>query len=49
MADRLIVLSKRPGRIKHDMRLKFEKAERRDDPAFREYFNFVWKELDVNV
>ena len=49
MADSLIVLSKRPGRVKRDMKLTFEKAERRDDPAFREYFNIVWKELDVNV
>ena len=49
MADRLIVLSKRPGRIKRDMKLTFEKAERRDDPAFRQYFNLIWKELDVNV
>jgi len=49
MADRLIVLSKRPGYVKRDMKLTFEKAERRDDPAFREYFNLIWKELDVNV
>ena len=49
MADRLIVLSKRPGYVKRDIKLTFEKAERRDDPAFREYFNMIWKELDVNV
>ena len=49
MADRLIVLSKRPGCVKRDIKLTFEKAERRDDPAFREYFNMIWKELDVNV
>lgn len=23
--------------------------ERRDHPAFRSYFNTIWKELDVNV
>ena len=49
MADRLIILSKRPGRVKRDIKLTFEKAERRDDPAFRKYFNIVWEELDVNV
>ena len=54
MADRLIVLSKRPGRVKRDLRLDFrigesEPLKRRDDPAFREYFNLIWKELDVNV
>ena len=53
MADRLIVLSKRPGRIKHDIKLKFHEnattpLTRRDDPTFREYFNMIWKELDVN-
>lgn len=56
MADRLIVLSKRPGRIKRDIKIEFQMKEaaasplkRRDDPAFREYFNMIWKELDVNA
>jgi len=53
MADRLIILSKRPGRIKRDIEVDFTAAksslERRDDPAFREYFNLIWKELDINV
>jgi len=50
MADRLIVLSKRPGRVKSEFTIKFTtKGKRREDPAFREYFNMIWKELDVNV
>ena len=63
MADRVIVLSKRPGQVKRDISLLFanktaesEIAEnktaplkRRESPAFREYFNLIWKELDVNV
>jgi len=51
MADRLIVLSKRPGRIQLDMKLEFAGTGlgRREEPIFREYFNRVWKELDVNV
>jgi len=53
MADRLIMLSKRPGKIKHDIKLEFNTnaatpLARRDDPAFGQYFNMIWKELDVN-
>ena len=48
MADRLIVLSQRPGEIKQDIRLEFTASNRRDDPNFRQYFNFIWKELDHN-
>lgn len=60
MADRLIVLSKRPGRIRHQLTIAFGASEpdgtchvpplkRRDDPLFRAYFNEIWKELDVHV
>ena len=53
MADRIIVLSKRPGKIKLDIKPTFSLSNttpltRRDDPAFREYFNLVWKEIDKN-
>jgi len=53
MADRLIVLSKRPGKIKLNIQPEFKDKNlapltRRDDPAFREYFNMVWKEIDAN-
>jgi NitT/TauT family transport system ATP-binding protein len=52
MADRVIVLSKRPGRIVRDFALEFANLppmERRKHEKFREYFDSIWKELDVNV
>jgi NitT/TauT family transport system ATP-binding protein len=49
MADRVIVLSKRPGMVSRNIKLSFEKndtpLERRSHPAFQEYFNMIWKEL----
>ena len=49
MADRVIVLSKRPGTITKDIKLEFCKNEtplnRRSLPEFQEYFNQIWKEL----
>ncbi|MCL2604865.1 MAG: ABC transporter ATP-binding protein [Defluviitaleaceae bacterium] len=54
MADRLIMLSKRPGKVQTNIPLKFEAAnttplKRREDPAFREYFKMIWEGLDVHV
>jgi len=54
MADRLIVLSKRPGRVQTDTPLVFDAPHisplaRREDPAFRGYFTSVWKGLDICV
>ncbi|MCL2217867.1 MAG: ABC transporter ATP-binding protein [Defluviitaleaceae bacterium] len=56
MADRIIVFSKRPGKISLDFRVEFPSSgealsplKRRNEPIFREYFNKIWKELDVNV
>ena len=52
MADRVIVLSKRPGTISHHIKLEFDKAlsplARRSTPEFQEYFNKIWKEFDVD-
>jgi len=54
MADRLIVLTKRPACISQDIKLEFTGSDempplqRRNHPLFREYFNIVWKELDIN-
>jgi len=52
MADRVIVLSKRPGTISQNIKLNFKKADtplaRRSSPAFQEYFNKIWKEFDTN-
>lgn len=50
MADRVIVLTRRPGRIKAVLEIHFpdpelSPLERRNDPAFTGYFNKVWKLL----
>jgi len=54
MADRVVVLTKRPGRIKNIHEIKLSCPERtplcsREAPEFRYYFNQIWKELDVHV
>lgn len=51
MADRIIVLTKRPARIKNILEMKFEQEkltpfERRNTPEFKDYFNLLWKELN---
>ena len=50
VADRIIILSKRPGRIKGILPIQFSTPglsplERRNDPEFSGYFNEVWKIL----
>lgn len=54
MSDRVIVLSKRPAVIRNIYTTEFDIPERspllcRDHAAFGEYFNQIWKELDVHV
>ena len=54
MADRVVVLTKRPGTIKniHQIQLTCKKRTplcSREAPEFRYYFNQIWKELDVHV
>ncbi len=54
MSDRVIVLSKRPAVIKAIFDTEFDIKERspllcRDHKKFGEYFNQIWKELDVHV
>jgi len=53
LSDRIIVLSKRPGTVKAIHSLEdlagISPMQRRDHPAFRKYFNTIWKELDINV
>ena len=50
MADRVIVLSKRPGRVSQNIKLDFPKEltplERRSSSEFQDYFNLIWKEFD---
>lgn len=54
MADRVVVLTKRPATVKniHEIRLSCEQKTPlscREAPEFRYYFNLIWKELDVHV
>jgi NitT/TauT family transport system ATP-binding protein len=57
MTDRVIVLSRRPGRVKSEHHITFagQGGKRptpfvaRSLPEFNEYFNVLWKELDVHV
>lgn len=53
-SDRVIVLTKRPAKIKKEFSIKFDlhDVERtplicRNNPKFGEYFNQIWKELDL--
>lgn len=53
MADRVLVLSKRPGTIKHMHKIDFEIDIRtpincRQSPKFSKYFDCLWKELGVD-
>lgn len=53
MADRVIVLTKRPGTIKKTYDIKFEIEDRtplncRELPLFSKYFNTLWKELGID-
>ena len=52
MADRAIVFTQRPAKIKRDMRLEFQSdipMERRNEKAFQDYFDLIWKELDAHA
>lgn len=55
MADRVVVLSNRPGTIKKifdiDLSCSGDKTplKSREAPEFRYYFNEIWKELDIHV
>ncbi len=52
MADRVVVLTRRPASVKkiYDIELSCDEVSpirRRECPEFRYYFNAIWKELDV--
>jgi NitT/TauT family transport system ATP-binding protein len=54
LADRVVVLSGRPAQVKriYDIHLtidEYSPIKAREAPEFREYFNAIWKELDVHV
>ena len=53
VADRIVVLSSRPGKVKAILPITFDKGctsplDRRNCPEFSNYFNLVWKELKEN-
>lgn len=50
MADRILVFSRRPGRIKQMLPIRFAVSparpeEARNMPEFKDYFNLIWKEI----
>jgi len=57
MAERVIVLSRRPGRVKSDHAIAFATPDgvrpnplaARNAPEFNGYFNALWQELEVHV
>ena len=57
MADRVIVMSKRPGRVKAVHDIMFESGggdrpgpfEARSRPEFQGYFDQIWSELEIHV
>jgi NitT/TauT family transport system ATP-binding protein len=57
MSERVIVLSRRPGRVKSDHRIQFASGNgsrptpfaARNAPEFNQYFNALWQELEVHV
>jgi NitT/TauT family transport system ATP-binding protein len=57
MAERVIVLSRRPGHVKSEHTIRFASANAtrpstmaaRDAPEFNDYFKTLWQELDIHV
>lgn len=54
MADEVLVLSRRPGRIRKQVPIHFDMENRtpmgsRNAPEFKDYFNLIWKELNTNA
>lgn len=54
LADKVVVLTQRPATLKniHEIKLSIEEKtpmKAREAPEFKDYFNKIWKELDVHV
>lgn len=54
LSDRIIVLTKRPAVIKSIYDIRFAAGRKsplqcREEPEFREYFNQIWRDIDVHV
>ena len=54
MADRILVLSSRPGKLIKDVTVSFDNLKedspmhRRNAKEFKSYFNLIWKELNMH-
>lgn len=53
MSDRIVVLSKRPSKVKSIFDINYENrktpTENRKEKEFDNYYNTIWKEIDLNV
>lgn len=54
MSDRIVVLTKRPAKVKGIYKIDFEMENRdpmncRKSSKFSKYFDSLWKELDVDA
>ena len=54
LSDRVVVLSRRPAQLKkiYNIQLSVDihtPLKAREAPEFRDYFNAIWKELDIHV
>ncbi len=53
LGDKVLILSKRPATIQKNILLNFDlendtPLQRRNTPEFKDYFNSIWKELNIN-
>lgn len=52
LGDRVIILTKCPGTIQNIISIKFSQnlspLARRNAPEFKDYFNMIWKEMNIN-
>ena len=53
MADRVIVLTRRPAKVKKiyniEMKEKSNPMNNRKRPEFSEYYDIIWKDIDLHV
>ena len=53
MADRIIVLTKRPCKVKHIYKINLDNKtnpiNNRKDPKFNHYYDVIWRDLDVHI
>ena len=53
LSDKVIVLSKRPSKIKKEYDIKFDNSlnpiKRRNVKEFSEYYDQIWRDLDENI